>query len=202
MIRYIHAEGLAAFPKLQRTMYRDRALQFHDRLDWAVDVDAQGWERDPYDALNPLYVIWQERDGSHGGSMRFMPTTGPTMLNDHFARVAGRRVEAAGIWETTRFCQSPGAGARVSAALMLAGAQLGLGLGLSHAAAVFDGRMARVYRQLRWTPQVLGTEGNGPTAISVGLWAFEPVVLFRLAHAAGLPLALSRAWLTRSLPGV
>jgi N-acyl-L-homoserine lactone synthetase len=38
----------------------------------------KGQERDRYDDLNPLYVIWQEHDGRHAGSMRFLPTTGRT----------------------------------------------------------------------------------------------------------------------------
>ena len=33
--------------------------------------------------LNPLYVIWEIPDGSHGGSMRFLPTSGRTMVHEH-----------------------------------------------------------------------------------------------------------------------
>ena len=40
-------------------MFRDRAEQFSQRLGWAVSVNASGHERDQYDELNPLYVIWQ-----------------------------------------------------------------------------------------------------------------------------------------------
>ena len=38
-------------------MFRDRASQFKTRLKWQVDVDENGFERDEYDALNPLYVM-------------------------------------------------------------------------------------------------------------------------------------------------
>ena len=77
MIRYLYADELHNFPKLSQTMFEDRADQFKTRLDWDVLVDERGRERDEYDDLNPLYVIWEQPDGSHGGSMRFLPTTGP-----------------------------------------------------------------------------------------------------------------------------
>ncbi len=83
MLRYLYADDLHRFPKLADTMFRDRAHQFRDRLNWDVTVGADGHERDAYDALNPLYVIWQGADGRHGGSMRFLPTTGRTMVEDH-----------------------------------------------------------------------------------------------------------------------
>lgn len=200
MIRYLSARDLAQYPKLADTMFRDRARQFSFRLNWDVRVDENGWERDQYDALDPLYVIWQLPNGAHGGSMRFLPTLGRTMVNEHFATVSGRTICDAGIWESTRFCLSPTAGRAASAALMLGGAQLGLGKGLSHAVGVFDTRMVRVYRQLGWSPEVLGTQGQGRDAISVGLWRFEAQVLRRLSQAAGLDPALARHWFNRAFP--
>ena len=84
MLRYVTGQDLVKYPKLRATMLRDRAAQFSDRLGWAVAVDDAGFEQDQYDALNPLYVIWQRPDGCHGGSMRFLPTTGRCMVNEHF----------------------------------------------------------------------------------------------------------------------
>ena len=66
MLRYIYGDELSRFPHLQATMFRDRARQFRDRLNWSVTVDRGGFETDAYDAANPLYVIWEEPDGSHG----------------------------------------------------------------------------------------------------------------------------------------
>jgi len=85
MLRYLRGSQLASHPKLANSMFRHRAVQFRDRLGWDVTVNAQGHEKDSYDALDPLYVIWQQDDGCHGGSMRFLPTTGPTMVNEHFS---------------------------------------------------------------------------------------------------------------------
>lgn len=81
MIHYLYADQLKTYPILRDTMFRDRALQFKQRLGWDVEADAAGKECDDYDALNPLYVIWENEAGNHGGSMRFLPTTGPTMVN-------------------------------------------------------------------------------------------------------------------------
>jgi len=178
VIRYLYADQLAAEPKLQNSLFSDRAEQFKKRLDWNVNIDENGWEKDDYDALNPLYVIWQTPDGDHGGSMRFLPTTGQVMVNDHFNDLTGGvAITSPFIWEVTRFCLSPGAHAdsRIAAALMLAGAELGRGFHLNHAVGVFDARMVRVYRAIGWSPDITGTRGAGANAVSVGLWDFKQV---------------------------
>ena len=116
MLRFLYAEDLGAFPKLADSMFRDRAIQFQDRLGWDVVVDANGHERDDYDRENPLYVIWENRDGTHGGSLRLLPTTGPTMVNQHFLHLLdGGPVTSPLIWECTRFCLAQGADPHVAA---------------------------------------------------------------------------------------
>lgn len=130
MLRYIYADQLHKHSKLAASMFRDRADQFKTRLNWDVTVDAQGFERDEYDDLNPLYVIWENADGTHGGSMRFLPTTGRVMVNDHFPHLLGGGVITSPvIWECTRFCLARGAKPQVAAALMLGGAKLWKGSG-------------------------------------------------------------------------
>ena len=199
MLRYLYADQLNQYPRLAGSMFRDRAKQFRNRLNWKVSVHADGTERDEYDALNPLYVIWEDVDGCHGGSMRFLPTTGRTMVNDHFLSLTdGVRIRSPFIWECTRFCLSPQASHRVSAGLMLGGMELGIGAGLSHAVGVFDARMVRVYRRLGWGPVILGADGQGRDAISVGLWAFETPVRPRLLARAGVSSEVSRMWHTRA----
>jgi len=114
MIRYIYAEDLDNFPTLRDTMFKDRATQFKSRLKWEVTVNSTGHEIDQYDTLNPLYVIFELEDGTHGGSVRFLPTTGQTMVNDHFLDLTdGVRIESPLIWECTRFCISPRADAEI-----------------------------------------------------------------------------------------
>ncbi|WP_417525451.1 acyl-homoserine-lactone synthase [Marinovum sp.] len=195
MIRYLYADQLAQDPQLARAMFRDRADQFRHRLGWDVAVDASGEERDEYDRENPLYVIWQDRDGSHGGSMRFLPTTGRTMVNDHFGHLTGGgRIESPLIWECTRFCLSRGAGGHVAAALMLAGGEIMLNFAVRHFVGVFDARMVRIYRRIGASPEVLGSEGEGRARISVGLWGFSETARAQVAQSAGIPAAQSAAW--------
>ena len=201
MLRYVYANDLATQPRLQSQMFRDRADQFKTRLGWDVSVDAQGFERDEYDAMNPMYVIWQTPEGRHGGSMRVLPTTGPCLTNDHFSAVAGGTIESPLIWESTRFCLARDTGdqtARISAALMLAGCEIGLRFGLRHAVGVFDPRMVRIYRSLGWAPEILGSVGQGREKICVGLWEFSPETRETLAAKAGVTVAQSDAWFRQS----
>lgn len=195
MIRYVYANELANFPVLADSMFRHRAAQFHDRLGWDVTVDENGHERDQYDVLNPLYVIWEQPDGTHGGSMRFLPTTGRTMVNEHFLNLTdGVRIESPLIWECTRFCLAPDASPRVSAALMLAGGEILRGFHLAHFVGVFDARMIRVYKMLGGSPDILGMSGDGPDAIGVGLWEFTETAHAKLMRRAGITAQQSEAW--------
>jgi len=199
MLRYIYADDLNQFPKLAKTMFQDRAAQFHTRLGWEVDVDDKGDERDSYDDLNPMYIIWEKPDGTHGGSLRLLPTTGETMINDHFLNLTdGVRIESPLIWECTRFCLAPGMEARVSAALMLGVLEIGLASSLAHIAGVFDARMIRIYRRIGWGPTILGTSGTGRDAISAGLWPCEAQFRARLLSKAGVTSEVSQHWFDRS----
>lgn len=201
MLHYLYADELNTKPALKNAMFRDRAIQFSERLGWDVSVDAYGEERDEYDDLNPLYVIWQMPDGGHGGSMRALPTTGPCMTNDHFKDVTGGAIKSPLIWESTRFCLSPSAddqAGRVSAAIMLAGCEIGLKFGLKHAVGVFDARMVRIYRALGWSPEILGSSGEGRARVSVGLWEFSEEIRQNLCTKAGVAPELSALWIDRA----
>ena len=199
MLRYIYANDLHLFPKLAASMFRDRTDQFQTRLGWDVTIDENGEERDEYDKLNPLYVIWEEIDGTHGGSMRFLPTTGPVMVNDVFGHLTGGApVTSPLIWECTRFCLTRGAGPHIAAALMLAGGEIMTNFGIRHFVGVFDARMVRIYRAIGSSPEVLGSEGKGRDQISVGLWEFSPEARTRVAARAGVSLDLSRMWFNRA----
>jgi len=195
MLRYLYSDQLDNFPKLRDTMFRDRADQFSNRLGWEVSVDENGFETDQYDALNPLYVIWEMPDGTHGGSMRFLPTTGRTMINEHFTHVmGGGAVVSPLVWECTRFCLAKGAPAHVAAALMLGGGEIMRGFGIVQFVGVFDARMVRIYRMIGSSPEVLGSVGEGRDQISVGLWAFTPEAQRKVAAKAGITAEQTRRW--------
>lgn len=199
MLRYIRKADLQRHTLLADTMFLDRAAQFSARLGWAVTVDAAGHERDDYDDLDPLYVIWERADGRHGGSMRFLPTTGRCMVNEHFLHLhGGQPLNCPQIWECTRFCLAPGAGPRVAAALMLAGGELLARQGLQHFAGVFDANMERIYRRIGAAPQILGQAGTDRDRISLGLWSLSDQARAQVAQRAGISDALSDLWYRRA----
>jgi acyl homoserine lactone synthase len=199
MIRFLYRDQLSDYPVLSDTMFKDRADQFKRRLEWKVHVDERGCEVDQYDHLNPLYVVREDDRGRHGGSMRFLPTVGRTMVNEHFTHLTdGVSIQSPLIWECTRFCIAPGAGAGVTAALMLAACEMGLRFGLEQSVAVFDVRMPRIYARLGWSPDVIGSSGTGRDEICIGLWTFSEEVRAELSRRSSIPLNLVGRWFDAS----
>ena len=191
MIRYLYSSQLNEHADLGAAMFRDRAAQFRDRMGWDVHVDTMGWETDQYDVLDPLYLIAEDASGRHAGSMRFLPTTGPTMTADIFPHLtAGCPIRDPGTWECTRFCLAPDAGPGVARTLLIGASALGLGFGLRRSLGVFDRPMVRVYRRLGWEPEVLGTRDG----ISSGLWTFSEDTHDALCDAAGIAPGTTRDW--------
>ncbi|MEE9429288.1 MAG: acyl-homoserine-lactone synthase [Paracoccaceae bacterium] len=200
MLRYLYANELGNFPILRDSMFKDRADQFSRRLNWDVSVNSSGEERDEYDALNPLYIIWQKQDESHGGSMRFLPTLGPTMVNDHFSSLTdGVKIESPLIWECTRFCLAAQAERRVSAALVLGAGEVMKNFHLSHFLGIFDPRMERIYRMLGVEPDVIGRAGAGSEEIGVGLWEMQAAAWPRILRKVDVSRETSRNWFLNSI---
>ena len=181
-------------------MFQDRARQFSDRLRWDVQVDGKGEEHDQYDDLDPLYVIWERQDGSHGGSARFLPTTGRTMVNEHFLHLTGGvAIRSHLIWECTRFCLAPGAAPSVAATIMLGGAKLLRAFNLDCFVGVFDAPMLRVYRRIGASPDLLGSTGFGRSGIGVGLWHHSEEAQLALLARSNLKQADVDRWFARSM---
>lgn len=204
MIKFIYADALDMFPKLKDTMFKDRAWQFKERLGWDVHVDENGHESDEYDRINPLYMIYELEDGTHGGSMRLLPTTADTMVNDHFLDLAGGvALRSPLIWECTRFCLTPNTnanGGQVGAALMLAGLEMSQRFAVENWVGVFDARMVLIYKRLGWCPEILGTSGTDKDAIAVGLWTVSDEAMDTIARKSGIPRATAEAWFDASFP--
>lgn len=192
MIRYLYGSELDRHPALAAHMFRDRTTQFRDRMGWEVTVDDLGWETDAYDAMDPIYVIVEDQKGGHAASMRFLPTTGSTMLSDVFPHlVGGSAIRSPRVWECTRFCLSPSAGAGMARRLLLGAVELGLSMGVTHSVGVFDTPMTRIYRRLGWSPEVLGSQDG----ISAGIWELGTDVHDHLCRTSGIDAATSRRWL-------
>lgn len=203
MIKYIYADQLTSFPKLQDAMFKDRAEQFQTRHGWDVNVNEQGHEIDEYDAMNPLYAIWETPDGDHGGSIRVLPTVGQTMVNDHFLDLAGLRIVSPVIWECTRFCISPRLKtnqSEVAAALILAGCELGLRFGLESSVGVVYSHTLPIYRRIGWIPDVIGTGGEGREEIAVCLWPINAEVKANICRKSRIAPELVEHWFDASFP--
>lgn len=184
----IHGEDLAAFPKLRDEMFRERGSIFKDRLGWSLRTDAAGREMDEYDGMNPLYNIVTDEAGRHLGSTRLMPTTGRTMIADHFAELTdGVPVSSAAIWEVTRFFVSPQAGRRAAPALMWAGCDLALRSGVDFYVGVTGAHMVRVFSACGWTPEVIGRGTSAEGEIVACLWEVSKAQVEALRIRAALP---------------
>lgn len=90
---------------LLNAMYRLRRRVFRERLDWEVST-SNDLELDVYDVLNPTYLLVMLNSIDVVGCVRFLPTTGPTMLADTFpVLLDGRQApRSPRILESSRFC--------------------------------------------------------------------------------------------------
>ena len=190
MIRFLYGNQLSSHPKLKSSMHKDRATQFSIRLGWDVTVDEKGEEHDIYDDLNPFYIILENGSGDHEGSLRFLPTTGKTMINDHFLELTGGvKICSPHIWECTRFCISPTSNKRTAVKLLTAGAFLMKKCYIDHFVGVFDERMERIYSLIGATPTILGKKTTADGRIGVGLWEFNDLLFEQLLRKAQVSTA-------------
>ncbi|MCT4609142.1 MAG: autoinducer synthase [Pelagimonas sp.] len=184
-INFINGDSLAQFPRVANSMFRHRAEQFHRRLGWDVNVDSCGLETDQYDELNPVYIIAVDNRGFHQGSMRYLPTLGRTMVNEHFLYLTdGVRIESPLIWECTRFCLAPGAPRNTAAKLLAAGGKMMRANGLKHYVGVFDAFAERAYRRAGAAPTVISEKTTSTGKIGVGLWEFTDPTYDKLLEVA------------------
>jgi acyl homoserine lactone synthase len=180
-------------------MFKDRAAQFKERLNWDVSIDDKGWEVDEYDRLNPLYVIWETEDGRHGGSLRIMPTTGRIMTNEHFQHLTGGvRIASPLIVECTRFCLAPGSSSAVAAALLFGGIEFGLRFQLDQAVGVVYTKTLPLYRRIGWVPDVIGSDGADRDSISIGLWNITDEAREEISRRSGIATDAVAEWFDRS----
>ena len=197
MIQAIQGDDRGRWPSLIDGMFRGRAAVFRDKLKWDVQVK-DGWEVDRYDSLNPLYLISVDPEGRARGSLRLMPTTGPTLLSEVFAHDFDEPVDirSATIWEGTRFCVHPDRNGSVltstginlaTAELFMAMCEVGLAAGLTQIIGVYDPRMVRIYRRIGWSPEQLATSTRYETStIYVGLWDISEAALATMRARSGI----------------
>lgn len=179
---------------LFETMHKDRASQFVDRLKWAACTkDVYGREFDAYDHGGTLYICEVAEDGTHMGSLRLLPTTGPTMTNDVFYDLLGgpgRVVRSPRVWEVTRFCLSDRFGVRdsirTSTRLSLMCHEFGVQMDLRAILAVFDRPMLRVYAKQGNSP-VPCLPDDDDSQYAAGLWYTSPERVDNMCRIARTP---------------
>ena len=139
-----------------------------------------------YDDEDPVYLLSLDEDSRLQGSLRLLPTTGPTMLKNEFADFFTDPVDvtAPTIWECTKFCILPHSSKGSRKATALASAELLIGLcetclssGIEFVVGVYDNSMPRVYRRIGWSPELLARSRPEIGDISVGLWEATPSAL-------------------------
>ena len=177
------------FAELFDQMFQSRATIFHDRLRWNVEVQ-DGRETDIYDENeDPIYLVAVDDDNRLLGSLRLLATTGPTMLRSEFANFFDDSVDVSAptIWECTRFCVPlPSAGNSnyavnmTSAELLIGLCELCLSSGIEFIVGVYDVSMARVYKRIGWSPELLARSRPEIGNICVGIWEASPNVLFTM----------------------
>jgi N-acyl-L-homoserine lactone synthetase len=201
MISVIDRHNICQHPALVDQMFRLRARVFGERLGWDVAV-RDGMERDRFDEENPLYVIHSDREGRVLGSLRLLPTTGPTLFREVFADTFpdASQLMSPAIWECSRFCVDeaaphPAGGdpvAHASGSLIAALGEIGVRTGIESYLGNFDAVMIRIYRRLGCEVDVLGHTDKYGRRVYLGLFPVSETILRRVEEklarvAAGAP---------------
>jgi N-acyl-L-homoserine lactone synthetase len=198
MIRYFQGRECHQHPREADEMFRLRARQFRDRLNWQVRVK-DGWEIDDFDQMNPLYLVSEDEDtGEVAGCLRFLPTTGPTMMKGVFDQYFNEPfdIETPLIWECTRFAIEPSVAKRritptglckTTFELMQGGCEVAMMAGVEQIVGIFDRLMVRIYRRAGWAPEIIAsTDRLTSDTIFVGLWDVNSASLHAMRQRSGM----------------
>ena len=186
MIVVVEPYNAPQYTGLMDQMFRLRARVFHDRLKWDVQVE-DGKERDRYDDQGPVYIIYADEAGQRvKGSLRLLPTTGPTVLADIFADTLPDAVglSAPTIWECTRFCVEESASHRrqrdelISSGILIAAlGEVAINAGIEGILGNFDSTMLRLYRRIGCDVEVLGSTHRYGEPVYLGLFPVSATIL-------------------------
>lgn len=184
-----HAELIAE-------MHRLRCRVFRDRLEWDVSVSGD-MEIDVYDALRPTYLVELNSNDVVVGCVRFLPTTGPTMLADTFPALldGSRPPRSPTVFESSRFCvdtartgETGSQGLRRATGCLFAGmVEWGLSQNLERIVTVTDTRVERILRRVGWPLERIGASRQiGSTETVAGFLEVSETALANLRKATGL----------------
>ncbi len=198
MIAVVDESNAHKYSKLLDEMFRLRARIFHDRLGWDVQV-RDGKERDKYDDKGPIYLIYTDDEAREvKGSLRLLPTTGPTLLADFFWDTLPDAVHlsAPTIWECTRFCVDDKILDRgqqdeltfTSSVLIAALGDVAISAGIESVIGNFDSAMLRLYRRVGCEVEILGSTSRYDRPIYLGLFPISELILHKIKERLKNPV--------------
>ena len=198
----IEAPDYANNETLLDQMFRLRKKIFADELQWDVVVDSN-YERDRYDTIDPVYLVWcSPNSKTLYGSMRLLPTTGPTLLYNVFRTTFPDAADlmAPGIWEATRTCidldvvqrDHPGInGGRAFGLVCLATVECAVSHGIHTLISNYEPHMKRVYDRIGAQVQELGrADGFGRRPVCCGAFEMSAQVMVNMREALKVDLPL------------
>ena len=170
-------------------MFQQRARFFHDRLRWDVQV-TDGKERDRYDDEGPVYIVYtDDLRNEVKGSLRLLPTTGPTLAVDVFSDTLPDAVQlsAPTIWECSRFCLGQNVLADgieeivfTSRVLIAALGDVAMRAGIESIIGNFDASKLRLYRRIGCEVEVLGSTSRYGDPVYLGLHHISETIVRRV----------------------
>jgi acyl homoserine lactone synthase len=189
MIVVVEPHNAEKHGHLLEQMFRMRARIFHDHLGWDVVVK-DGMERDKYDEQSPVYIIYTDEDGHRvKGSLRLLPTTGPTLVADFFSDTLpdAASLMAPTIWECTRFCLDDDVWQKnkeeivfASTVLLVALGDLALRAGIESVIGNFDAAALHLWRRIGCEVEILGSTSRYGRPIYLGLHPISETVISRI----------------------
>lgn len=189
------------YSALFQQSFRLRKRAFFDRLGWDVSIDGD-FERDEYDALGPAYLMWcNDAADKLYGTVRLMPTTGPTLLFDVFrSTFPDAALCAPGIWEGTRMCVDealiqrdfPGiSSARAFSLLLLALCECGLDHEIHTLVSNYEPHFRRIYQRAGLQVTELGrSDGFGRFPVCCGVFGVSEETRHAMRRALNVTRAL------------
>jgi N-acyl-L-homoserine lactone synthetase len=196
MIQLITPSSYGEFSSTLVEIHRLRHRVFKLRMAWDVQVSGD-MEIDEFDALHPTFLAQLSNDGRVQGSVRLLPSRGPTMLRDTFpALLDGQPAPSTPlVWESSRFAIDVGADApkgdrgitRATYELFAGMVEFGLSRQLTDIVTVTDVRMERILRRAGWPLRRIGNPSTiGNTLAVAGYLAISHDTLVILRKFGGL----------------
>ena len=210
MFILVQAHQYARYETLMDQAFRLRKRVFHDQLGWNVTVSGEA-ERDEYDALRPAYLMWcNNRCDRLYGSLRLMPTTGPTLLYEVFRDTfPNANLIAPGIYEGTRMCideallatDFPGLdNSKAFCMLLLALCECGLMHGIQTLVSNYEPHLARIYRRAGLAVHEIGrADGYGRSPVCCGIFEVSEQVRNRMQRSLGIAVPLFGGYRPRGM---